>query len=113
MFDPTSGNMVRYVDDPRLMFVVFTANGCSFCVDAQKVITRIIGEMGVTKTVTLLPLDIAQHTTIRERLHIREVPHVVMYRQGVAVCELDGPVTDASVRDIIRACMEGSLKRSR
>jgi thioredoxin 1 len=86
------------IHDNELVFVDFWAIWCAPCKQFAQVYEKVAGQY---KTVVFAKINIEEETELAETFQIRSIPHLMVFKQGIAIYSEAGSMPESTLKELV------------
>lgn len=94
----TSETFESLIHDHEMIFLDFWAEWCAPCQQFSVIYDRVAA---AHPTILFAKVDIAQAPTLAETFHIRSVPHLIVFKQGIAIYSEAGSMPESTLIELV------------
>jgi thioredoxin 1 len=93
------------MDEP-IVFVDFWATWCAPCTQFSVVYERVAAEY---KNILFAKVDIEQSPELSEMFEIRSVPHLMAFKEGIAIYSDSGSVPESVLKELVEQALSADV----
>lgn len=90
--------LMTLLHQPGILFVDFWASWCAPCVQFAPVYARVAAQH---PDMVFASINIEQEHALSETFHIRSIPHLMVFKEGIAIYSESGSVPESILLELI------------
>ena len=87
------------LEQPEIVFVDFWATWCAPCRQFAPVYARVAQKH---QNVVFAAIDIEKETVLAEEFQIRSIPHLMVFKHGIAIYSESGSVPESTLNELVQ-----------
>jgi len=106
----SSANFQKTIDSEAIVFVDFWATWCAPCMQFSKVYERVAEQFS---SILFTTVDIEHAAELAEMFDIRSIPHIMVFKQGIAICSDSGGLPESSLKELAEQALTADVRAIR
>lgn len=94
----TANELYQLIEQPKIIFVDFWAKWCAPCRQFAPVYAKVAAQY---QDVLFTSIDIEQEAALAEELQIRSIPHLMVFKNGIAIYSESGSVPESVLHELV------------
>ncbi len=100
----------KAIDTEVIVFVDFWATWCAPCTQFAKVYERVAEQFS---TILFTTVDIEHAEKLAEMFNIQSVPHLMVFKQGIAIYSDSGALPESSLKELAEQALVADVRAIR
>jgi len=106
----SSANFQKTIDSEAIVFVDFWATWCAPCMQFSKVYERVAEQFS---SILFTTVDIEHAAELAEMFDIRSIPHIMVFKQGIAIYSDSGGLPESSLKELAEQALTADVRAIR
>jgi len=106
----SSANFQKTIDSEAIVFVDFWATWCAPCMQFSKVYERVAEQFS---SILFTTVDIEHAAELAEMFDIRSIPHLMVFKQGIAIYSDSGGLPESSLKELAEQALTADVRAIR
>ncbi len=102
----TADEFEAFLAKPIIMFVDFWAQWCAPCRQFAHVYEQVAQKY---KNIVFAAIDIEKEAALAEALHIQSVPHLMVFKEGIAIYSDSGFVPESVLHELAEQAIQADV----
>lgn len=105
-----TANFQKTIDTESIVFVDFWATWCAPCTQFSKVYERVAEQFS---SILFATVNIEHEAELAEMFNIRSIPHVMVFKQGIAIYSDSGVLPESSLKELAEQALTADVRAIR
>lgn len=106
----STANFQKTIDSEAIVFVDFWATWCAPCTQFSKVYERVAEQFS---SILFTTIDIEHAAELAEMFDIRSIPHLMVFKQGIAIYSDSGGLPESSLKELAEQALTADVRAIR
>jgi len=106
----TAAKLDELLQQPLIIFVDFWAQWCAPCTQFALVYERVAQQF---PDITFASIDIEHESALADELNIRSIPHLMVFKQGIAIYSESGTVPESILHELVQQALAADVSKIR
>lgn len=103
-------NFEAVIQKHELVFIDFWASWCAPCKQFAEIYKRVAT---VHPDILFATINIEEEMELAETFHIRSIPHIMVFKQGIAIYSEAGSMPESTLQELVEQAKEADVSRIR
>jgi thioredoxin 1 len=95
-----------FINTHDIVFVDFWATWCAPCRQFGVVYEKVAAQY---PTVTFSKVNIEEEQALAEIFHIRSIPHLMVFKQGIAIYSEAGSMPESTLKELVQQAIDADV----
>lgn len=104
----TGEHFETVIGDNEIVFVDFWAEWCAPCKQFAHVYERVAAQY---ESILFAKINIEEESELAEAFHIRSIPHLMVFKQGIAIYSEAGSMPESTLKELVQQALDADVSK--